>query len=176
MTDEELFDLLRTIILLATGVPECILADPNIGAPEGEYCSVRPSQSVENKGQPIIRKANAGALDITVDVRAQLISEVSINFYRGEALHFARKLKGANKRPSISALLFAADLGWNRTGPVNNLTALQDDNQEQRAQISVYIMYEEFDAGDVETINAIKKVPYSITNVKNEDLASGIIE
>lgn len=178
MTDLELFALMRPIIMAATGIPELIIADSNIQAPSGSYGAMRMTQSAENKGQAIVYRKDSGTLDITEDVRAQIIAEVSIEFYRDGALQFARKLKQANKRSNISTQLFLAKIGWNRTGPVNNLTALQADRSEQRAQISVFILYEEFDTdgSGVETINAIKKIPYAITDVNNNDLASGTIE
>lgn len=51
MTDKEIFLILRPHILRVTGVPECILADPNAQAPTGEYASVRPRQGISERGQ-----------------------------------------------------------------------------------------------------------------------------
>lgn len=165
MTDEELFKLLRPIIIAATKVSECILSNPNTTAPDGPYCSVQPSKNVVERGQPNVKYENAGTQDVTISVRRQLISEVSINFYRGEARHTARRLKGAHRLPSVHKLLLESKLGWNRTGPVINLTALQSNQMEQRAQISLFIMYEEYDTDDSETVNAIEKVPIEVSQL-----------
>lgn len=55
MTNEELFAVLRPIVMLATGVPECILADQagpgSMPAPKGPYATITPRQSVSERGQ-----------------------------------------------------------------------------------------------------------------------------
>ena len=55
MTNEELFKKLRPIVMLATGVPECILADQagpgSMPAPKGAYATITPRQSVSERGQ-----------------------------------------------------------------------------------------------------------------------------
>lgn len=180
MTDLEIFQKVRPLIMMATGVPECILADPNIDAPSGAYASVRVSGSMDEHGQPITRKTNAANSQVTYDVRAQIIAEVVIDFYRGEALHFARRLRGAYRRPKVSAYMFQNNFGWNRLGAVNNLSTLQSAGVEQRANVSLFIRYEEYDPDLVETINVIEKVPYEVSELDNNgddrELASGIIE
>ena len=50
-------------------------------------------------------------------------------------------------------------LGWRGTDAVNNLTALQSNNYEQRAQINIYLYYESF---DVDEINTIENVPIAV--------------
>ena len=57
----------------------------------------------------------------------------------------ASKLLQANKRPDISVILFQNDLGWNGAEPINDLTAIQSNRQEQRAQITIRLMYETTD-------------------------------
>lgn len=173
MNSEQIFDIMRPIILSVTGVPECVLANPNESSPLGEYASVQPLQSITQRGQAnIVRSNSISPQAIDVDVRAQIIAECSINFYRGDSRNRAQKLLQANKRPSVSAALFAAKLGWNRAGPINNLTALQSSDWESRAQISIFLMYE---TSDQETINSIEKIPYEVQDENATVLTTGEI-
>lgn len=173
MNSEQIFDVMRPIILAVTGVPECILANPNKPSPDGEYASVQPLQSITQRGQAnIIRSNSVTPESIDVDVRAQIIAECSINFYRGDSRNRAQRLLQANKRPSVSAALFAAKLGWNKAGPINNLSALQSSDWESRAQISIFLMYE---TTDQETINSIEKIDYEVQDENADILATGEI-
>lgn len=70
-------------------------------------------------------------------MRAQIVGSCSVNFYRGNALAYARKLHQCNKRPDVSMMLFKSGIGWGGTDAVNNLTALQAANWEPRAQVTV---------------------------------------
>lgn len=172
MTRDELFDKLRPIVMAATGVPECILADDNGPAPTGEYASIEPVASIGERGQAIIRQTAGGTSGTaSTRVESQLIAECSVNFYRGDARTRAVRLKQANKRPAISAALRAAKLGWNRTGPVNNLTALQSNQREQRAQISIFIMY--VDTPGAETSGAIEHVDFTIIDYDTDAESGG---
>lgn len=146
MTNQELFAKLRPIVMLATGVPECLLADQigpgSMPAPKGAYATITPRQSVSERGQANIVSRNIPGNQVEVDVRAQIMCSASVNFYRGEALMYAERLKQANKRPDVSMMLFKARIGWNSTDAINNLTSLQSANFEQRAQITIRLMYE----------------------------------
>ena len=158
MTEEELFDTLRPIILTVTGVPECILADPNARAPDGDYAAVRPKKAVGQRGQSNVKLVNKplSPIDLDTSVKRQVVTEMSIQFYRGGALDYAPKLIDANKRSDISEILFKAKVGWRNVGPVNNLTALQSDSQEPRSQISIFLMYEETDEFSVNSIERVR--------------------
>ncbi len=170
MTKEELFDAIRPIIIRSTGVPECILASPGAPSPAGLYAVVQPKQTVGQRGQANISRANVPFQNnISVDVKAQIMVNCSVNFYREGAHDAATRLLQANKRPDNSADLFRAGIGWNRAGPVNNLTALQSDSNEERAQISIYLMYEETDPI---VINSIESVSVTVENEKSEVLES----
>lgn len=159
MTSEDLFDILRPIILNVTGVPECILADPNAPSPSGPYAAVRPQQGIAERGQANIKRiAQPGALQ-TTEVRAQIVATCWVNFYRGDAMLFAQRLKQANKRPDVSIELLRNKLGWGGTDAINNLTALQSENFEERAQIAIRLWYETTDQA---TINSIERVQIGI--------------
>ena len=162
MTNEELFAILRPIIMRVTGVPECILADQNAKSPTGEYASIRPRQSIDQRGQAHIYPVNKIGDQVTVDVRAQVIATASVNFYRGDAMARVERLKECNKRPDVSMDLFRARVRWLGTSAANNLTALQSVNWEQRSQISIRLGYE------VSNINDINNILSASVIVENE--------
>lgn len=169
MTNEELFAKLRPIVMLATGVPECILADQagpgSMPAPEGAYATITPRQSVSERGQANIITRDVPGDQVEVDVRAQIMCAASVNFYRGEALMYAERLKQANKRPDVSVMLFKAKIGWNGADAVNNLTSLQSANFEQRSQITLRLMYE---ASSLPVVNNILSATVALENESAE--------
>ena len=61
-------------------------------------------------------------------------------------------LKECHKLPSVAWDLFKNKIGWGGTEPVNNLTALQASNFEQRAQIVIKLWYETSNIDDVNNI------------------------
>jgi hypothetical protein len=171
MLNLDIYKVLREIILTVTGCPVVIRSNPNAPSPDGEYCAVSVSQPVTQRGQAIVRTKNTApvtspigdVVDVEFDVRSQLIMSASCNFYRGEAHQYARQLFQANKRPDIQALLFTNKIGWNGCEPVNNLNALQSEDWENRAQVTVRLMFEDSSVIDN---NAI----YSASaTVENED-------
>lgn len=152
MTDIELFQILRPHIMTVTGVPECILADPNARAPQGEYASVRPRQSVSERGQANIYTRDIPDNKVRTEVRAQIVASCEVNFYRGRALERAEMLKQCHKRPDVAWDLYRHKIGWAGTDAVNNLTALQASNFEQRAQIVIKLWYESTNIVDINNI------------------------
>lgn len=152
MTDVELFQILRPHIMRVTGVPECILADPNAKAPAGEYASVRPRQGISERGQANIYTSDIVGDKVRTEVRSQIIAQCEINFYRGQALRRAELLKECHKLPSVAWDLFKHKVGWGGAEPVNNLTALQASNFEQRAQIIIKLWYETSNVDDINNI------------------------
>jgi hypothetical protein len=71
-------------------------------------------------------------------------------------------------------MLFNAEVGWQRVGPVNKLTGLQASNFESRAQISIFILHEQKQIFDdpTEPINTIEVVPGEIQNENAEVIAT----
>jgi len=177
MTNEELFKKLRPIVMLATGVPECLLADQSgpgsMPAPKGAYATITPRQYVGERGQANVTTRDAPGDQVEFDVRAQIMCSASINFYRGEALMYAERLKQANKRPDISIMLFKSKIGWNSADGVNNLTSLQSANFEQRAQITIRLMYE---AISLSEINNILSVEVALENEKARVIETFTVE
>lgn len=169
MTDKELFQILRPHIIRVTGVPECILADPNAPSPRGEYCSVRPRQHVSERGQANIIETNRPGNLVRTEVLSQIVASCDVNFYRGEALRRAELLKECHKRPDVAWDLFRHKIGWGGTDSVNNLTALQSSNWEQRAQITIKLWYE---TSDIVDINNILSVSVTVEDEKQHQLQS----
>lgn len=173
MTNLELFAKLRPIILAATGVPECILANqgPTQGevTPPGEYASIFPRQSVTERGQANVKGSDKAGDLIETEVRAQVMASCSVNFYRGNAHGYAELLKQCNKHPSISVMLYKAGLGWNGADAVNDLTVLQSANWEARAQITIRVMYESVSVTD---INNILSASVIVENERADELAA----
>lgn len=159
MTNNDIFAALRPHILNVTGVSECILADPNGPSPDGAYASVRPRQSIRERGQANIIMTDGANDTIVYEIRAQIVASCEINFFRGEAMQYAEMLKECHKRPDVCWPLWQKGIGWGGTEPVNNLTALQASNFEQRAQIIVKLLYE---AVNTVTVNNILHVPFTI--------------
>lgn len=170
MTSEEIFAVLRPIVMTVTGVPECILADPNALAPVGPYASIRVRQAIRERGQANVKITDLAATrQVRYDIRAQIICDVSIEFWRGAAMEYAEKLKECHKRPDVPWILLRAGLGWVGTDAVNNLSALQSGNIEQRAQITLRLYYEALDIVDV---NRIEQVSASVQNENGDTLQS----
>lgn len=167
MTNSEIFAILRPIIMTVTGVPECILADPNAQSPKGPYASVRPRQGVTERGQANIYTSNRPGELTRTEVRSQIICKCDINFYRGDALQYAELLKECHKRPDVAWTLFKKKIGWGGTDAVNNLTALQASNFEQRAQITIRLLYETSQTVD---FNNILSASVIAENEKGETL------
>ena len=159
MTNNEIFAALRPHILNVTGVTECILADPNGMSPDGPYASLRPRQSIRERGQANIIMTDGEDDTIVYEIRAQIVASCEINFFRGEAMQYAEMLKECHKRPDVCWDLWQKGIGWGGTEPVNNLTALQASNFEQRAQITVKLLYE---AVNTVTVNNILHVPFTV--------------
>lgn len=170
MTNLEIFTILRPVVMLVTGVPECILADPNAQSPSGPYSSIRVRQSIRERGQANIRVTDLpDTREVRYDIRAQIICDVNIEFWRGDAMEYAEKLKECHKRPDVPWILKRQGLGWGGTEAVNNLTALQSGNFEQRAQITVRLLYE---ATTLVDVNRIEQVSLSVENENGAVLQS----
>jgi len=153
MTDEELYDLVHTIIATVTGLANdhIIPADDNEESPDNAYASIKIGASRGQRGQANITKSNTALVtspigqvrDVNHEVKAQLTVDVAINFYRDNAIEKAVSLFQANKLPNISDLLFAANVGWKGASAINDLTALQSKEREERSQITLILLYEQ---------------------------------
>lgn len=177
MTSDELYSLVQRIVAAVTGLPanKVIKADQNAPAPAGEYATVDTKRGTSMRGQAIIRRRDSAPVvspignvrDVEHDIRPQMVTQVSVNFYRGNAHDHAADLLEANKRPDISEMLFLAGAGWQQAGPINDLTALQSAQHEPRAQVTIYLMHERV---TVATTNAIYGTSITVENEAGDEL------
>ena len=162
MTDDEIYDLVHSIITTVTGLvtDHVIPADDNEESPDGSYASIKIAANRGQRGQANIAKSNTALVasniglvrDVKHEVKAQVTVDVVINFYRGSSIENALSLFQANRRPDISNLLFTANTGWKGTSAINDLTALQSKEREERSQITLTLLYEQTQSA---TTNAI---------------------
>lgn len=155
------------IVEAVTGVT-AFIADPGVGAPDGTYCAVRV-QTEDGFGQAMKSLEVAGQ-DFTDITKTQKVVTVSLNFYRDGAMVYAGALREANKRYPVRGILYLAKLGWQRLGPINNLTALLNGNMEERAQVNLYL-YAEDTVED--TVNRARKVKFTTSDEDGHVLAQG---
>lgn len=170
MTRDELYAALVPIIKSMTGVPVVIPADDNKRSPSGPYAALEPHQTINQRGQSSIKRVKLDNGLVSKAVSTNMVIECAIDFYRGDARHMAAKLREANKRPSISMALMRAGIGWGGVGPINNLTALQGDSNEQRAQATFTVFYTDT---VVDEIGAIEFIEFSVFDDKNNKIAEG---
>lgn len=183
MIDSDLYTLVHTIITTVTGLDggHVIPADDNEQSPSGAYASIKIGASRGQRGQANIVTSNTALVsspigdvrDVDHDIRPQLTVDVAINFYRGSAIENATKLFQANKRPDISAILYAAKVGWRNAGAINDLTALQSKEREERSQITLTLMYE---GSQTVTTNAIYQVTIAVENENGDTLQNESVD
>ena len=183
MTDNEIYNVVHAIIIRMTGLAgdHVIPGDDNKDSPSGSYASIKVGTSRGQRGQANTVQTNTALVsspigqvrDVEHEIKAQLTISVGINFYRAGALENASKLFQANKLPSVAAELFAAGLGWNSTSAINNLSSLQSRDVEERAQITLILLYEQ---SVTETVNAIYSVPVGFEDENGDTLESITID
>ena len=88
MTDEELYDLVHTIITTVTGLANdhVIPADDNEESPDNAYASIKIGSSRGQRGQANITKSNTALVaspigqvrDVNHDIKAQITVDVAI--------------------------------------------------------------------------------------------------
>lgn len=179
MTRDELYSLMHDLVVAVTGLPGNKVVKANQiddTAPAGEYATVNV-QGSKQRGQAIIRRSNTALVaspigqvhNVAHDIRPQVLTDIAINFFRGNALDHAADVFEANKRPDISAMLFAAGAGWVQAGPINDLTALQSARWEPRAQITVTLAHERITAA---TTNAIYSASVEVEDEDGDTLTT----
>ena len=159
MNTLEVYKALRQIVLKLTGVDECLLADQNTPAPSGTYATIRVAQSIRPASQgEVIRSYNKESRTVTERIKSPVIYSATVNFYRGDAQRNASRLVNCSRLSTIHEILLRNGLGWVDTDPVQNLTALQSNEQEQRAVITVRLVGTQIISETVNTIEAIPSI------------------
>lgn len=169
MTNSEIFTILRPHVIAVTGIPECILADPNGMSPDGSYASLRPRQSIRERGQANIYLSDIADNKVRHDIRAQIICDVVLDFFRDGAMEYAENLKQCFKRPDVVWPLWSKGIGIRGVGDVQNLTALQASNFEERANVTMQLYYE---TSSIVDINNILSASFTVENERSNVLQS----
>jgi hypothetical protein len=180
MTDDEIYDVFHEIVGTVTGLTSIIPANDNKPAPSGPYASIRVGAARGQRGHANQRRKNTDLVaspvgdvrDVEHDIIPQLTCDISLNFYRDGAGQYASMMYQANKRPDISALLFRNNIGWRNAGAINDLTALQSKEYEDRAQLTVTIWYEQT---EVVTTNAIYTAQVAVENEDGDTIQTETI-
>lgn len=177
MTREQLFDILRPVIIGVTGVPECILADQSVTAPSGDYCSVEPFTNMKQLGRGNVKieevdplDGNPNFKDQQATLTSQVETTVSVNFYRGAAMDYAHKLMFADQRFDVGDYLFENGVGWMGCDNVNNLTMLNSGLYEPRSQIGIVVRFAHSQSSIVQQIYSSS---WEIENESGDVISSG---
>lgn len=165
LTETEVFDLLRKIILSVTGVDEVIEADTPMGAPSGEYATLRVLQSSNGVAKGGTKEFKLADGRFKYEVRTPTSFECQINFYRGDVIRKAQKLRHCDRLPTVQGLLVINGLGWMTSSEVQNLTTLQFDRSESRAFVSVTLVGEVYIN---ETVDPIEEVTATVADNGND--------
>jgi len=171
------------LVKIITGLPDkqVIAGNQSKPSPQGEYATVKvvsdqprgQANQVLTPSAPVTVPGLGTITDYIETTKTQKIVQIDINFYRGRAKSLASSLAEANKRHVVSAFLWAKKLGWQRVGPVQNLTELEQAGFESRAQVSLYLYIED---AVVDTINKIYRVEYNMKSESMETLTEGQVD
>lgn len=179
MTNDQLYAVVHQIVTTITGLPgtKVIKAMQNADAPAplGEYAAINPYLGTTQHAQAKITRSNTApvaspvgdVLDVAHSIKAQLVKPVSVNFYRGNAHEYAQDLAQANKRPDISQILHEAGIGWHSMDGPRDLSALQSNQWEPRAQVTINFWMEREQSA---TTNAIYSVEITAENSAGDTL------
>lgn len=183
MTDDQIYTVFQQIIMDVTGLAgtNVIPADDNHQAPSGAYASIKVGQSRGQRGHAnqilkntaLVSSPIGMVRDVEHDIRPQVTNDISVNFYRGAAGEYASALFQANKRPDVSQALFQAGIGWRNANAINDLTALQSNEMEQRAQITITVWYEQ---SQKVVTNAIYSTSITVENENNDTIQTETID
>ena len=149
---------------------EAIFAHPNAQRPITPYVLINfisaTSQGTKEKDLTLLP-------DDSVDIDYSNLEElfVSINTYYAGAFQTTTKLKDSLDRVTVSEKLYAAGLGYLRSGTVQEIPEEIDKRWEERGQFDVFFSTRSLDEENIESIQKIE-----ITNNIDDDGDTVIIE
>ena len=157
MTNYDIYTVMRQIVMKVTGLKQVYLADQAVQAPPGAYATIRVSQGVQPMALGSVRRAyDKEKQTVTETVSCPVRYDIPVNFYRAGAMDYAPMLINCSRLSGVHALLLSKRLGWAGSDPVQNLTALQSSEQEERAVIVVHLVGEKKVSEIVNTIEAAR--------------------
>lgn len=157
MTNYEIYTVMRQIVMKVTGLKQVYLADQAVQAPSGTYATIRVAQGVQPMALGTVRRTyDKEKQTVTETVSCPVRYDIPVNFYRAGAMDYAPMLINCSRLSGVHALLLSKRLGWAGSDPVQNLTALQSSEQEERAVIVVHLVGEKKVSEIVNTIEAAR--------------------
>lgn len=174
MTDIDIYRLLRPAVLTASGVPMVIMAAQNAPAPEGSYASIHVRTGAKDRGMAFKERRllpDNETFEHTIHSQPEVTCVVE--FYRLGAKNYAANIQQIDKRDDIYWTLFKAGLCIMSTGPLLDLTALQADNHEERAQVSIYLRMQ---VSNTYNVNRIMEVTGTVQNEGGTELQSATVK
>ncbi len=157
MTNYEIYTVMRQIVMKVTGLKQVYLADQAVQAPSGTYATIRVAQGVQPMALGTVRRTyDKEKQTVTETVSCPVRYDIPVNFYRAGAMDYAPMLINCSRLSGVHALLLSKRLGWAGSDPVQNLTALQSSEQEERAVIVVHLVGEKKISEVVNTIEAAR--------------------
>lgn len=157
MTNYDIYTVMRQIVMKVTGLKQVYLADQAVQAPSGTYATIRVAQGVQPMALGSVRRAyDKEKQTVTETVSCPVRYDIPVNFYRAGAMDYAPMLINCSRLSGVHALLLSKRLGWAGSDPVQNLTALQSSEQEERAVIVVHLVGEKKVSEIVNTIEAAR--------------------
>lgn len=157
MTNYEIYTVMRQIVMKVTGLKQVYLADQAVQAPSGTYATIRVAQGVQPMALGTVRRTyDKEKQTVTETVSCPVRYDIPVNFYRDGAMDYAPMLINCSRLSGVHALLLSKRLGWAGSDPVQNLTALQSSEQEERAVIVVHLVGEKKVSQTVNSIEAAR--------------------
>lgn len=119
MTNLELYKLLHSAVMLASGVPKIIPAADNQPAPKGPYASIHVRTDARERGMAFKeRRLLDDNETFEHTIRSQQEVTCTVEFYRHGAKEYAANMLQMDKRDDIVWELYRAGLNIMSTGPV----------------------------------------------------------
>ena len=165
----KIFSAIRPIILRTTGVPECVLANSNKIAVRGEYATVLIAQDTQHGWGTIERKLSDDGRDITITNKYTVTYDLTVNFFRGNAIERASKLMRIQYLPLVSDELLSKGFSIINCSNVMNLTALQSQSFEERSSITLTLATKE---NVSETVGRILSCGCTVKDEKDKILST----
>lgn len=178
MTNSELYLVVRQMVHAVTGLPldKIVAQDPECNI-KGEYCAIKINGTARERGRgsinfgqsDIVSSPIGDVRNLTSDIISYIERDVTLNFYRGAAHDYARSMTACGRFFSVRDVMLRNGVGLLGRGVVNDLTALQSDSREPRAEITLTIATTENYSDE---INAVYGVSLIAENEKAEMLAT----
>lgn len=146
---DELYTAFQTLVRVASGVEQVILANQGRPAPPGLHATYNPVP-VRAVGHPRRQRADVPAQDCDIpdwtDFEETTVSQMdfllSVNFFNEGARDAAWRMHNANFRAPVQELLFTHGIGWRTCSEVRSLTELSQGGLQPRYQVDVRLYVE----------------------------------